>query len=251
MKAHKTWNYSGRYLRLGLQVSPQALRAIEFLLRIDESMIRFVTIKEPSLAARHGSEQPREYARIDPLTVQARSTNVELDFIAQHLLVSLNLATTDEIKSLPTYQPVTPPFTQPDLDDELLAQKLQEGEQALTSGQALEPEDESTLYTPEELSAADTALNTPGVAAPSKTLLREERDRQMRESSEAFNAILSRTYYAEENSLRAEFAQFKRGKDHAAIQAELDSIIGRRNPETPVAEVEPETESASKPSESK
>ena len=46
MKAHQKWNFHGRYVRLECIASPAALVDVERRLRVDEEIVRFMTLKE-------------------------------------------------------------------------------------------------------------------------------------------------------------------------------------------------------------
>lgn len=264
MKAHKQYNYAGRYIRLGLQVSPAAIRAVEFLLRIDESMVRFLTIKEPAVAPRHGSEQPREYARIDPFT-SISSTPVEsLDFVAQNLLVSLNLVNRAEIESLPTYRP---PTGQAILPDDLCSTEELNSDTEIESDESKEPQSEADTDKISTEHVEPVTLTPPVTAGPTDAQTREARLSTIRRRSEADNLLDARLMFTDDAPLGPavgfdlewskgrtdsegridsddpdsddpEFvesqlinnSQFTRSSDHKTIQAELDKITQSKPP---------------------
>ncbi len=62
MKAHQAYHELGRYIRLRVEASPEALRELEHRLRVDEQVVRWLTIKRstapkdpPPVAGRKGT----------------------------------------------------------------------------------------------------------------------------------------------------------------------------------------------------
>ena len=52
MKAHQKWNFHGRYVRLECIASPAAMVDVERRLRVDEEIVRFMTLKEKRTGSR-------------------------------------------------------------------------------------------------------------------------------------------------------------------------------------------------------
>jgi ribosomal protein S6 len=52
MRSHRKWHFTGRYLRLFLQVSPDALKDVKTQLSQSEEVVRFLTLKRPLAPSR-------------------------------------------------------------------------------------------------------------------------------------------------------------------------------------------------------
>lgn len=66
MRSHMKWNTIGRYMRFFLQVSPNTLKEVEHRLKVDEEVVRHMTLKREMAPARPPKKLRWRYAHWTP-----------------------------------------------------------------------------------------------------------------------------------------------------------------------------------------
>lgn len=114
MKAHQQFNMYGRYIRFQITASPKTLMEVEKRLKVDEGIVRFLTIKEDlndvdehviltdKAISRIDNTLTNQPILVDPETLSLlREHSTNLDFVVAKTLLNTGIITPEEIASLP------------------------------------------------------------------------------------------------------------------------------------------------------
>ena len=129
MKAHQKYNFHGRYTRLEVVASPQVMTEVERRLRVDEEVIRFMTLKEKrtrktssrigyvdQLTAEEADEAEDEEdaadptalasqpAFVDPSTLTSLQSSTAIDYFTAKTLLDCGLLTAADVLALPRHR---------------------------------------------------------------------------------------------------------------------------------------------------
>jgi len=106
MKAHMKYNTMGRYVRLYIQASPVLCRDIETRLKVDDHVVRFLTIKHKQAAPVVVEKRVHNIKAVDTYATTGILTHSPLlEYHAAKALLALGYLTPAEILSLPRYKP--------------------------------------------------------------------------------------------------------------------------------------------------
>jgi ribosomal protein S6 len=138
MKAHQKYNFHGRYVRMECIASPAVLAEVERKLKVDEEVVRFMTLKERRIGGAAGAtrvgmqeEEEEEYkdeaeaedaedeteerqtaaeitaqpAFVDPAILTSLQSTSSIDFYTARLLLEEGLLSEEEIMALDRHKP--------------------------------------------------------------------------------------------------------------------------------------------------
>jgi ribosomal protein S6 len=103
MKAHSKYNELGRYVRMRLQASPAGLEAFQHRLRIDEEVIRFITLKQQLMAPKAPESNPLSTRGLFNKHGQTNTKHTDLDFFVARELLRAGRLTPEQVDSLPRH----------------------------------------------------------------------------------------------------------------------------------------------------
>jgi len=99
----KKWHEVGRYLRIGIQANPAALKEFALRLKSDEETIRLMTLRQKYDLAPYSEYKPAPWVRrmgYDPATTAFIRKGTDIDHFAARTLLQKGKLTPDEIHAL-------------------------------------------------------------------------------------------------------------------------------------------------------